>query len=151
MVHSPHIRCGEGAMWPKIIYVKGIGFPVESWEDFDEIVRRYGREHLTTGEESHAPERKPTGRSSSRLGHRDHVLLQQFIERGNQGILNNNLGPLLGAARKGISPSLRGWARKIDLAHADQIAFERFNSAVGRGYRLLDGFVPIARSLLGMS
>ena len=136
-------------MWPKTIYVKGIGLPVESWEDFDEIVQRYGSEHVTTSEESHPSKHKPSGRSSSRLGHSDQVLLQQFIERGNQGVLNSNIGPLLGVARKGISPSLRVWARKIGLAHADQIAFERFNSAVGRGYKLLDGFAPMARSLLG--
>ena len=139
-------------MWPKTIYIKGIGVPVETWEDFDEIVKRYGSEYIsTTDAEPHGPERKQAGRGSSQLAHRDKILLQQFIERGNQGVLNNNIGPLLGAARKGISPSLRGWARKIGLAHADQVAFERFNSAVGRGYRLLDGFAPMARSLLGMN
>lgn len=137
-------------MWPKTIYVKGIGLPVESWEEIDEIVERYGSEHVSTSEgDMRAIENRQNKPSTSRLAHKDQVLLRQFIERGNQGVLNSNIGPLLFAKRKGIAPALREWSRRIGLAESTQEAFEPFSSAIGRGYKLLEAFVPVARALSG--
>ena len=138
-------------MWPKTIYVKGIGLPVESWEEFDEIVERYGSEHVSsTGENAHSPERRTSADGPSSLEQRDKVLLQQFIEGGSQGVLNRNIGPMLGVARKGISPALRGWARRIGLVDGDKVAFDKFTGVNGRGYKLIDGLLPMAKELLGI-
>lgn len=138
-------------MWPKTIYVKGIGIPVESWEEFDEIVSRYGGGNVSSdepGSTSSGGRHRHHGHST--LSQQDQVLLRQFIENGSQGVLNSHIGPMLNVERKGISPALRGWARSIGLVGGDKVAFDKFTSASGRGYKLIDGLLPMAKELLGM-
>ena len=136
-------------MWPQKILVKGISIQVNSWEDFDEVVQRYGQEKVSLEEELPLASKKGSNFTSSKLNDKEHVLLNQFVDGGTDGVLNNIIGPSLGATGKGINSALRNWVKRIDLVEGDTEAFEPFNSYKGRGYKLKDGYLPLARKILG--
>lgn len=138
--------------FPTVIRVRGIPIEVESWDDLDEVVKRYGND--ATPIELHSGERKKgtTGRASTSasLQTNDRVLLRQFIEKDGSGLLNEIIGTAIGARGKSIWPALRKWAVKITLAESESAeVFERFNRTEGRGYKLRAHFLKVAHSLLG--
>lgn len=131
-------------MWPKTVYIRGIGIPVNSWEELDEIVIRYGG--VDAGpppEEKLKPPR--TGGSSNPA---DRALLKQFVEGGNRGIATGTIGQALGKQGKSIRPALAEWSRRVGLADKDVVAFEANYRTDGRGYRLLPHFLRVAQDLL---
>lgn len=135
-------------MWPKTITVRGIKIDVESWDELDEAIQRYGSDvAMLDAEAADAKPKKKVGGGS--LAMNDRVLLQQFVDRENKGILNKDLGKFLGATGKAIGPALRKWALRIGLAHQEKAqAFERFSRPDGRGYKLSAPFLNVARTLL---
>jgi len=133
--------------FPKKVSVRGIEVEVASWDELDEIVNRYGGTELPR-------QQSANGRRASYergLSHSETTLLQMFVENGNRGILNKDIGPALGAQGKGIRPALDRWSRKIGLVTEEEAsAFESVNMGVlGRGWRMTDVFLKTARSLLG--
>ncbi len=136
--------------WPRMIYVRGLGIPVESWDEIDELVKRYGSdvEGLAAMErESALAPVTPTGRSG--LGPSDQALLSRFVEAGRRGIPTGDLSTALGRRGKAIRPALDSWSRKIRLvSELGVTAFEATRGARGRGFRLTDHFLRAARNLL---
>lgn len=134
-------------MWPKTISIKGIAIQVESWEELDEIIQRYGGDIAISADNSNVKAPKPP--SGGSLAMNDRVLLQQFVDTESKGILNKDLGKFLGSKGKSIGPALRKWGLRIGLAHDEKAeAFERFNRPDGRGYRLSAPFTKVAQNLL---
>ncbi len=131
--------------WPKMVFIHGVSIPVESWEELDELVNRYGK----------GGDIKETGSDKNRvvitstLSHSDRSLLQQFVEKGSRGLLNAHIGRALGKVGKGIRPELETWSRRIGLVtQHGASAFERVQTAQGRGCRLAGIYVQAARSML---
>ncbi len=137
--------------WPRIIYVRGVGIPVESWDEIDELVKRYGSDVqglASVERQSVLPSVIPTGRSG--LGPSDLALLSRFVEAGTRGISTGDLATALGKRGKAIRPALDAWSRKIGLTlEAGVAAFEPTRGTHGRGFRLADHFQRVARNLLG--
>ena len=135
-------------MWPKTITIKGIPVPVESIEELDEFIERYGSD--VTVLTSDSGEGKRTRKGNASLAQNDRVMLKQFVERENKGVLNKDLGNFLGTAGKAIGPALRKWALRIGLAHEEKAqVFERFSRPDGRGYKLTPTFLKIAQEMVG--
>lgn len=138
--------------WPKIVYVRGVGIPVESWDEIDELVGRYGSD-VRVGEEvdreGALPQVTPMGRSGLRPP--DQALLSRFVEAGQRGISTADLATALGRRGKAIRPTLDAWGRRIGLAADEGItAFEATRGSQGRGFRIRDHFVRVAKGLLGI-
>lgn len=139
--------------WPKTIFIRGIGIPVESWEELDEVIHRYGAEGSiviqgSPGKETLAERRGQTGSVS--LSPADRSLLQQFVESGSNGVPTKQIGPALGKRGKSIRPALDAWSRRIGLVTEEgSLAFEPTKTSQGRGFRLVGVFVQAARSMLG--
>lgn len=136
--------------WPRIIYVRGVGIPVESWDEIDELVKRYGSDiqglAQVERETALAPV-APTGRSG--LGPSDQALLSRFVEAGRRGISTRDLATALGRRGKAIRPALDSWSRKVGLvSEVGVTAFEATRGTHGRGFRLTDHFQRAARNLL---
>jgi hypothetical protein len=131
--------------FPKKVHVRGIEIEINSWDELDELVNRYGGAEVTR---SAGP--SPQRRSSS-LAHVDSTLLRQFVQRGARGVLNSDLGPHLNAVGKGIRPALDRWASRIGLVPEDgSSAFEPVNMGMlGRGYRMTDLYIQAAQDMLG--
>lgn len=90
--------------WPKAVVVHGLGIPVESWDELDELVRRYGSAALAVGQGRAGPAPRPAGRLGAGLSPPDRALLQQFVEAGARGLLTTQISPAVGKRGK-------GWAR----------------------------------------
>lgn len=138
--------------FPTTIRVRGIPIEVESWDDLDEVVKRYGNDSSPI--EIQPSELKKTAISRPHThGHlqtNDQVLLKQFVEKDGSGVLNDVIGDALGARGKSIWPALRKWAVTIHMADSESAeVFERFNRTEGRGYKLRPHFLKVAHSLLG--
>jgi hypothetical protein len=140
------------ADWPKEIVIRGISITVNSWEEFDEVVERYGTTEAV-------PLRPATSGTSSQARHgtvqltpTDRTMLRQFVANGRRGLLNRELSGPLGATGNAIPGALEAWGRRVGLTDSEGgTAFESFNMGrAGRGYRLTEIAAAVARSLLGM-
>lgn len=144
--------------WPKTILVRGLQFPVESWEEFDELVQRYGGDALVVtpaseaGGEPRRDRRQQSNGGGAILEAAHRALLQQFVAGGRRGVLTTDIGPALGARGKAIRPALERWSRHISLVSATGgSAFARVHRNDGRAYRLTDVHLLAAQQMLGMS
>jgi hypothetical protein len=137
--------------WPKTIYVKGIGISIESWDDFDELVARYGAEGPVVIGQSEPTEKKPRDRTeSSSLSPHDKALLEQLVQAGSRGVPTKVLGPAVGRSGKGIRIGLDFWSRKIGLVDTTAASpFDAVKGAKGRGFRLNDLALQTGRTMLG--
>jgi len=135
------------ADWPKEIVVRGIAIQINSWDELDEAIKRYGTLELTGGARSTA---SPIVGGRVHLTHSDRTILERFLADTNRGLRNSELSGPMGAEGKGIKPKLDEWSRRIGLTNAEGDAFESVNAGRGgRGYRLTDMAAAVARSLLG--
>lgn len=139
--------------WPKTIVIRGVGVPVDSWEELDELVGRYGGEALIVaqGEPGELKVRpKSHGQGGAQLSPSERALLQQFVEAGSRGLLTTQIGPAVGKKGKGIRPALDRWSRRIGLVTEDGAsAFEPVKRMDGRGFRMADVYIQGARTILG--
>lgn len=137
------------ANWPKTIYVKGLGIAVNSWDEVDELIKRYGVQGpmvIDSGSKSTAERHQ----KSDHLTASDTGLLKLFVSSPTRGVRTKSIGEVLGTSRRGIKPALDAWARKIKLVdHVTGTAFEPVKRADGRGYRLLAAYVQSGKALLG--
>lgn len=137
--------------FPTVIRVRGIPIEVESWDDLDEVIKRYGSDAPIEVQNS---DPKPVGQRKAHVQSafqaNDHVLLRQFVENDGSGVLNEIIGSALSAKGKSIWPTLRRWAVAIRMAESEGAdVFERFNRTEGRGYKLRPHYLKVAKSLLG--
>lgn len=136
--------------FPTVIRVRGIPIEVESWDDLDEVVKRYGSDAPIEVQSVDGKSGHKKSHNKSALQTNDQVLLRQFVEREGSGVLNEVIGDALGARGKAIWPALRQWAVAIRMAENEGAeVFERFNRTEGRGYKLRPHFLKVAQSLLG--
>jgi hypothetical protein len=143
--------------WPKTVVVRGLQITVDSWEELDEALQRYGGEPMiltaapaTGGEPARDGGAKRTQRGQSALGPQDRALLSQFIEGAHRGVLTSQIGPVLGAQGKGIRPALERWSRQIGLVSVGTTgsAFVPVRRNDGRAYRLTDVHLRGAREMM---
>ena len=77
-------------MFPKMIPVKGVPVPMDSWEKLDELLQRYGADVGLISVE--AAENQP--RSQRHGGHQiptaDRAILKNFVEQESKGLLNKD-------------------------------------------------------------
>jgi hypothetical protein len=137
-------------MWPKSIVIRGITIQVESWEELDEIIQRYGSDVAPQPPQPlkvDLPNYVKSG--TANLAVNDRVLLQQFVANDGRGVMNRDLADALGVQGKSIGPALRRWGRRVGLAEQEGVeVFESFNRTEGRGYKLTSHFLKVAQSLL---
>lgn len=137
-------------MFPKMIPVKGVPVPVDSWEELDELIQRYGADVSLIDTEKAESQSRSQGHRTHHLPTADRAILKKFVERESKGLLNKDLGAFLGVEGKSIRPALRKWAVKIKLAESEDVrVFEPFSRPDGRGYKLSAAFMHVARALLG--
>jgi|SRR5271166_2671276 len=139
------------AEWPKTIYVKGIGVAINSWDEFDELVERYGADGpLVVGQSNPSGNQTVDRKNASSLQPSDRSLLEQFVTSAKSGVPTKQLGPAIGKSGKAIRPALDAWSRKIGLVtHDGAAAFESVKGAKGRGFRLTHLAGQTARAMLG--
>ena len=141
------------AAWPKTIFIRGVGIPVESWDELDEVIQRYGSEGpiIIQGPQGRETTNEKMGRPGiTSLGPTDRSLLQQFVEGGSSGVITTQIGPALGKRGKAIRPALDAWSRRIGLVTQEGAsAFEPIKTSRGRGFRLVGVYLQAARSMLG--
>ncbi len=136
------------ADWRKTIIIRGIGIPIESFDELDELIQRYGAEGpliIQSDSAQPPPRRTPFGN----LAPSDRSLLEQFVAGGPNGVRTNQLGPALGTSGRGIRPALDAWARRIGLVTQDGVsAFQRTKTSDGRGFGLTPVYLNAARTML---
>lgn len=136
--------------WPKEIVVRGIAIHVNSWDELDEVIKRYGASEIPGARVTAVGTVIPSGGGTGQLTHSDRTMLQQFLSKTGRILLNSELSAPLGAEGKGIKPKLDEWSRRIGLTNSEGDAFEAVNMGrAGRGYRLTEMAAAVARSLLG--
>lgn len=138
--------------WPKTIYVKGVGIPVENWEELDQLISRYGVEGVqgVSFPADSAPSTAMQRPGSVGMQPTDRALLQSFVEAGSRGVLSERLGQALGKRGKGVRNALDSWSRRIGLVTTEGTsAFEPVKRFDGRGFRMLDHYLEAARDMLG--
>jgi hypothetical protein len=136
--------------WPKLIYIKGVGIPVDSWDEMDEVIARYGAENIgpATPEGSEQTPRR-TGHLQG-VNPSDRSLLESFVEAGDRGVLTARIGQALGKRGKGVRNALDAWSRRIGLVtESGASAFESVKRFDGRGFRMVDHYIGAARQMLG--
>ena len=138
-------------MWPRTIYIRGVGIPVDSWEEIDDLLKRYGdisgQDLLGLGTRDVVPMAKKT---PTALNHADKALLKSFADSKKRGLLNKEIGQALGREGKSIRPALHDWSQKVGLTdRAGPLPFEATSSPYGRGFRLNEHSLKVAHSLLG--
>jgi hypothetical protein len=138
--------------WPKVVVIRNIGIPVESWEEMDEIIRRYGSGvEPASSDEGEGTKRPSSGRPLGKMNPTDRTILEQFVEGGTRGVTTNQIGPALGRQGKGIRVALEAWSRRIGLVTEEGAsAFEPIQRADGRGFRMVDVYLRAARSMLSV-
>lgn len=126
---------------------------MDSIEELDEFVDRYGREGLivTAGQIGDVKQPvRPSHRGAVDLNPPQRALLQQFVEAGSRGLLTSHVGPAVGKEGKGIRPALERFAKDIGLVTNEGAhAFEAVKRADGRGFKLVDVCLQTARAMLG--
>ena len=138
-------------MWPKTISVKGITLRVDSWEEFDDLVKRYGGADEAQPDAGNTPRLTPLSPSAklSIQSPVDRTLLRSFIDSGMHGLLNKELAEALGKEGKSIGPALKDWCLRIGLTEeSGPVALRRVNTADGRGYKLTPHFRKVGEALL---
>lgn len=138
-------------MWPQTVVVRGIQILINSWEDFDELIQRYGsgNEPIAVVGGEGASHLKPQFKSKpgpSRLAPHDRTLLKNFLEGS---VSTNQIGQALGRKGKAIKSGLDDWSLRIGLTtDSTTTAFEPCFRTDGRGYRLTNHFRDVARVML---
>ena len=68
--------------WPKAVIVHGVGVPVESWDELDELLRRYGDPAFAPGQGRTVESSRLARGHGADLSPSDRALLRQFVKAG---------------------------------------------------------------------
>ena len=125
-----------------IVRVRGVEIVCESLDDVDTIVDRYGGE-------SAAPAKRPASTAPSGPAG-DTALLLELVQASTTGLSSQKIGHMIGARGKGMPNALKRWAVRVGLTQDESnFPLEAARPDGGRGWRLKDGMVSVARHLLG--
>jgi hypothetical protein len=133
------------------VQIGSVVFIDPTWDELDELIRRYGQSVDTTTAGSEPRSSLKTGlKTSSSNGVADGVILQQMVECGPSGVPTNELGQLLGSMGRGIRPALGRWASRIHLVEqgGNIDPFEECRVGTRRAVRLKGAFEAVAKGLL---
>jgi hypothetical protein len=141
--------------WPKMIEVRGVRVPVDSWDEVREAIETFGGDITVS-----STEQRDEGGSFRRgialsglpkgLSPTDRSLLEQFVEAGTRGVLTQHLGQALGKRGKGVRPALESWSRRVGLVTEEgATAFDAVKRFDGRGFRMVDHYLRAASQMLG--
>jgi hypothetical protein len=144
-------------MFPKTVKVRGLAIEVGSWEELDEVLRRYGNEggHPNSSASKGAPaaakdEKRTENGSHTNGASEDHdmTLLRAFMQAAQVGIPTAFVQSSLPKAHgRGMQKALAAWAERLKLtgtdAGTDACIKSRPNG--GRGWRLSNGALAVAQ------
>lgn len=138
------------ADWPKTVRVGAVSIEVQSWEDLDEVVERYGGGMDRSDTGSNANKASETNKHRTNLSQTDQALLEQFVDAADRGVLVTVIASALGKRGKGTGPALEAWSRKVGLVTEENAsAFERHKRFDGRAYRMTGHYLRTAALILG--
>lgn len=124
--------------WPRLVFVRGVGIQVHSWEELDEILRRYGS---SVGQPR-------DDRRLMDLTEEDRSRLQLLLDAGPSGVPTKILSDRFGKRGKALYPALENWALRVGLRHEAQAVFQGVRNAQGRGFRFKERFFRRAYLML---
>lgn len=125
-----------------IVRIRGVEVVCETLDQLDEIVERYG------GEGAPAAPKRANGGAAGPAG--DAALLRELVNVGSTGLGSQTIGEMIGARGKGVPVALKRWALRVGLTQDESnFPLEPARPQGGRGWRLNDGAITIARHLLG--
>jgi hypothetical protein len=142
--------------WPKIVDIRGMKVPVDSWAELKEAIQEFGSDLSAVvsegiGVADRVDASLPQGDTrATGLNHGDRTLLTQFIEAADRGLLTSQLAQALGKKGKGVRPALERWSRRIGLVTEENAsAFEAVKRFDGRGFVMVDHYRRTAASMIG--
>lgn len=129
-------------MWPKTVVIHGIEIGVDSWEDVQEVVSRFG----TAATVGHAVTRQA---HEPMLSLADRDLLAWFVEAGSKGLPRKEVAVALGARGRMLPGTLQVWAQKVELVASSTgtMLFEPIRDARGRRIRVIPQYMDEARRI----
>jgi hypothetical protein len=132
----------------KLVRVRGVEIAVDSWEELDELMARYGAaagEATSAGREADNPRRQTTILSGS-----DRALLERFVKEAERGVPVRDIRIALGRSDTGkVGSALKAWSAQIGLTTpSGGSAFELRQRAKGRVHRMTDEALRASRILL---
>lgn len=122
--------------WPRLVFVRRVGIQVHSWEELDEILRRYGSSVGQPRDEAPI------------ITEEDRSLLRLLLDAGPSGVPSKILSDRFGKRGKALYPVLENWALRVGLRHEAQAVFQGVHNAQGRGFRLKERFFRRAYLML---
>ena len=119
-------------VWPKRLVIRGVEVVVESIEEMDELIDRYGSGAAVS----------PTGLSASASlvgpGAADTPLLRAFLGSHDRGLIVRDIKAILGIKGKVFGP-LKAWGARVGLsAKPDGTPFVTKRLTAGRAYCLTE-------------
>ena len=140
--------------FPKTVTVRGVSVPVDSWEELKGLIEAFSDDGDDDTIRVSSGGALPGGAAAQRLEHAlsasHRVLLERFVDSGNNGVSTENVGLVLGKRGKGARPALERWSRDIGLVTQDgSQAFQPTRTPDGRGFRMLDHYRRAASAMLG--
>ena len=131
-------------MWPRNIVIHGIDVPVYSLEELESLIARFGAPSAGAIDKPVGGSVKKSARTS--LSNSDMALLKQFVEGGTRGLTNKEIGGAINRQGKGIRQGLETFGTRVGLVE-EGFAFMAVMRADGRGYRLTDHALRVAKSI----
>lgn len=128
-----------------VVRIRGVEVVCESLDDLDSILERYGSS--PDGAIVSPASRNGSGRGTGA----DTALLRALVEAGSTGISSQMIGDMLGTRGKGVPPALQKWGVRVGLAQGDGKPFDPARPQGGRGWKLKEGAMSVARHLLGQA
>lgn len=129
-------------MSPYKVRVRGVEIVVETLEELDLIIHRYG-----LSSEADLPTKEI--RSIKDAMDRDYSLLRQFVTEDEVGIRSEELADWFRIKGRGLPSRLLAWAKRVGLRGTFEDIFERTVYRGQRGFRLTKDAVEKAQLLLG--
>lgn len=134
---------------PYTVRVRGVEIVCDALEDIDRLIERYGDESLapTAGGAKASMGGGPPG-----AGAADLTLLRTMVSAGSLGVSSEQIGHMLNTKGKGIPNALQRWAIRIGITeHADGQVFDSARPQGARGWKLKDGALAVAKTVLGQA
>ena len=129
------------------VRIKGVEIYVETMDELDELIDRYGSEISTNEGESGVTRARQN--SSKGLDTRDRVVLKTFVDAGSTGVPTVELGKMLGKRGRGTRGAARKWAERVGLSSDHTLdPFEECRVGTQRGLRIEAAHLAIAKGLL---
>ena len=133
------------------VKIGNLEITVESLEELDQIVKRYGNVASEDSAGQAHPDKKTKAGQSATVGSgaADTVLLKKFVEAGDSGVTTIEVGTILGRRGKAARPALREWAKRIGLTTDGNLEpFDEARVGTKRGLRIKSSLQQVAEHIL---